>query len=58
MQLEQWFAEMIAHAENFRNQWIELAKQFPKDFPLEMELGDWNEQFQIPGISQGKKSCN
>ena len=52
MKLSDWQEEMLADINEFVEYWHTRHKTLPEHYPLEMEPGDWDEQFSIA------KECN
>ena len=47
MKFEDFIVELQQEVEGFELYWKESRKISPKEFPMELNLGDWNEQFNI-----------
>lgn len=45
--LDQWQRELLEQVEGFVQFWEEQHNKLPDHYPLEMEAGDWDEQFDL-----------
>jgi hypothetical protein len=43
--LEDFVKEMRAEVLRFERYWVKRNKQTPKQYPMQMASGDWDEQF-------------
>ena len=47
MKFEQWFKNEVYNIERFYKYWEKEHKKNPEIFPMQMDSGDWNEQFDL-----------
>jgi len=45
MELEEFVLDMHEKVQEFRSFWLTMYEKEPENYPLEMNSGDWYEQF-------------
>ena len=45
MTVEEYVAREIFRLINFQSEWARQVRERPDEFPVEMDLGDWDESF-------------
>ena len=52
MTLEQFVAEEITDVKRFAKAWVKSNGQTPDRYPMDMEAGEWSEQFIAYGTER------
>lgn len=45
--VEQWISEEIERLSRFRSFWNAGVRETPKDYPVRLPLGEWDEQYRV-----------
>ena len=55
MTLDTWETEIHADIDRFVDYWRRMHRECPSQFPLELEAGDWDEQFSVVDVDNTEK---